>query len=628
MYKIGFGRETLRNYYVRVASLFAGAAGRLGRRKLLLSLVLVNTFLYSALSISQHRHFLSGYDVAIFNQAVWLYSRFSPPRVSVRSNRAENLLGDHFHPIVATLAPLYWLNAGAETLFVAQGLLVALSVVPVFLFAEGRLGRRPAWLFAISYSLYWGVQRTVEFEFHEVAFAIPLIASAILFIERRMRKGYFVCFVLLLLTKENLSLLVAFFGVYLLLLRRLKDGLITLALGAATLPLLIKVVIPALSRRTYSYWAYSAFGTGPASALQTILRKPAFVLEILSTPPVKLQTMWLIFSSLLFLPLLSPLLVLTIPLLAERFLGSNLNFWQPYYHYNGTITPIVVMAAADAISRVARLFGEGRARRACVYVLTAGVMAMTLYMQPTLPLWRLTSPDVWRLTDRERVGREALSVIPPEASVAAQINIAPHLSARRDVYILHPYAVAPDCDYVIASSQVPHHPFESFGEIEEYLRRQEARGYVRAFERDGWVVLRQAEPAAPDSPPVLITQEDSTRAAALESVSFTSGPFTVRAIHSFSPDGRTRIVLFGLNVDMRFKNGLPAAEVWAEDLKGRSYRLEVETVDRVLKPFEVTQVVARLPEEMEGAGEVWVSIKSRGVASNRALITIAPSARR
>ena len=52
-----------------------------------------------------------------------------------------NLLGDHFHPLIAVLAPLYWIWDDPRMLLLAQAALFAASMVPVARFAERR---RPA----------------------------------------------------------------------------------------------------------------------------------------------------------------------------------------------------------------------------------------------------------------------------------------------------------------------------------------------------------------------------------------------------------------------------------------------------------------------------------------------------
>src|SRR4051812_5661964 len=189
--------------YRRVVLVAKGIYARLMERRLLLLLVLLATAFYSCVSILRHLHFGSGWDLVIFDQGVWQYSRFHAPIVTGRINYPINQLGDHFHPIIALLAPLFWIFNSAEALLVGQAFIVALSIIPVFLFTERRLGHKAAWLFSLSYSIFWGVQRTTEFEFHELAFAVPLIAFAVYFIDLRKTKGYFACFVLLLLTKED-----------------------------------------------------------------------------------------------------------------------------------------------------------------------------------------------------------------------------------------------------------------------------------------------------------------------------------------------------------------------------------------------------------------------------------------
>jgi len=136
-----------------------GAIAAFKRRKLLWLFVLALTIVYSSLSILRHWHFAStAYDLGIFDQAIWQYSRFGPPYNTVRLHLfQDNLLGDHFHPIIILLAPLYWFTDKVEALLVAQALLFAVAIVPIFLFTEKRLGKVAAYLFCISYSIFWGI---------------------------------------------------------------------------------------------------------------------------------------------------------------------------------------------------------------------------------------------------------------------------------------------------------------------------------------------------------------------------------------------------------------------------------------------------------------------------------------
>ena len=448
------------------------AARPFGRWLPLLLIILVAALAYSSLSVSRHRHFSSSaFDLGVFDQAIWRYSRFEPPYNSFRTDRIdENILGDHFHPILLLLAPLYWFTDSVEALLVAQALLFAIAALPIFLFTEKRVGRLAAYLFALSYSIYWGVQLAVEFDFHEIAFAVPLIAFAIYFIDEGRWRAYFACACLLLLTKEDLSVLVVFFGFYLISLGHIRKGLISAGLGAAWLFLALKLFIPFFSSKGgYRYWDYGTFGTGPLDSIRTIFRNPGLLIRTLVTPATKLRTGWLIFSPFLFLACFSPLVILMIPLLAERFLSNIEHYWMPAFHYTATISPVMAMASADALGRLSGLIKEIRVRRLLVTSLSFIILGINLYLLPSFPLWKLTDSAYRHRTPGDRAGYDALSIIPREASVTAQNNIAPHLSHRRNLFLIKPLGFAPESDYIIASSEVSPYPFPDYKDIEAYL---------------------------------------------------------------------------------------------------------------------------------------------------------------
>jgi len=494
----------------RLAQVLSRASSSFWRRRFLWLLVFIVTAAYSSLSILRHLHFnSSAYDLGIFDQAVWQYSRFHAPFDSVRSNLlTENILSDHFHPILILLAPMYWLLNTVAALLVAQALLFALAIVPIFLFTEKRLGQASAYLFALSYSIFWGVQKAIEFDFHEIAFAVPLIALAIYFIDEKRWKAYFVCLGCLLLTKEDLSVLVVFFGVYLIAIKQFKRGLISIGAGLVWFFAALKIFIPFFTAPSairvgsfYRYWSYNQFGTDPLSALWTMIKNPLLVIRTLFSPVIKLQTYWYIFHPFLFLAFCSPLFILALPLIAERFLSQGAQFWGLDFHYTATLAPVLVMASVDGLFRIARLLKqEAHARRLAISA-SILMLVLNLYLLPRFPLWNLTSVQYWRLSSSDQAGRQAVSLIPRTASVAATAPITPHLTHRPEIYVLNPMIVIPDADYIIASERLSSFPFANFQEIKYYLDYQQARGYRQVFAQEGWIVLkREATTGTP--PPI------------------------------------------------------------------------------------------------------------------------------
>jgi uncharacterized membrane protein len=106
---------------------------------------------YSVVSISYYVRLDPGsYDLAIFTEYVKQYAHLRAPVVDVRSP-GLNLLGDHFHPIVALVAPFFRIAPTPVTLLVAQALLVAISVIPVSRAATAKLGTTAGRVIAVAY---------------------------------------------------------------------------------------------------------------------------------------------------------------------------------------------------------------------------------------------------------------------------------------------------------------------------------------------------------------------------------------------------------------------------------------------------------------------------------------------
>ncbi|NVI92152.1 DUF2079 domain-containing protein, partial [Actinomadura sp. BRA 177] len=363
----------------------AGTGGGARRRRLLLSgLIAGSALLYAAYALMRLRAFRTGsYDLVIFDQAVRSYSRFDLPVAMVKGVHNGfgpdfSVLGDHFSPILALLAPLYWIHDGPESLLVAQAVLFALAIWPIWRFAERRLGPGAAYCAAGAYALSWPIAEALAFDFHEVAF-VPLLSA--LLVERydAGRRGQAaVAAFALLLVKEDMGLLLAGFGLYLLTRpdeqdgerRGLRDllprgdrraGLAYAVVGLVATWVCSRVLIAAFGGDNGYYWAYGALGPDVPHAAAHALTHPWDVATVLVDPPQKVVTMALLVLPLLLLPLASPLTLTAVPLLAERMLASRFgNWWEPHYHYNAFLIAVLVLAAVDG---AARLRGRLRAAR-------------------------------------------------------------------------------------------------------------------------------------------------------------------------------------------------------------------------------------------------------------------------
>ncbi len=142
------------------------------------ALGLLFTAVYAVVSLARlHRLGTRSWDVAIFEQAIRGYAHLGAPIVDVKGP-GYNLLGDHFSPLLVVFAPFYRLLPGPSTLMVGQALLIGLSVAVIARAAMRHLGTAAGIAVALAYGLSWGIQSGVNFDFHEVCLAMPLLALA------------------------------------------------------------------------------------------------------------------------------------------------------------------------------------------------------------------------------------------------------------------------------------------------------------------------------------------------------------------------------------------------------------------------------------------------------------------
>ncbi|MEV0073676.1 DUF2079 domain-containing protein [Amycolatopsis sp. NPDC050768] len=189
---------------------------------------------YAGWALLRHAEFQTGgYDLGIFEQAVRSYTEGRSP-VSDLIAPGYLLPGDHFHPILVVLVPFYALWRGPETLLVVQSLLLATSAIPVTRCAIRQLGQRCGTVTGVGYVLSYGLLTAASFDFHEICFAVPLVALCGEHLLSGRWNAAVLCALPLILVKEDLPVTVAAVGVYLVLKRRLVLGSMTVLVGIGT----------------------------------------------------------------------------------------------------------------------------------------------------------------------------------------------------------------------------------------------------------------------------------------------------------------------------------------------------------------------------------------------------------
>jgi uncharacterized membrane protein len=339
----------------------------------------------------------ASWDLGIYTEYVKQLSLLRAPIVDVRGS-GFNLLGDHFQIGLAVLAPFFRLFPSPATLLFFQALLTALSVFPVMAAGSLLLGRPSGRLIGFAYGFSWGLQQMIDFDFHEIALAVPLLAFSLSALVRGRVRATVLWALPLVFIKEDQGFTVAAIGALLvfdgvsgvsgvsghsvlasgpprpgLAARRgsIGWGVLLFGWGLTWSVLAITVIIPHFNPlHEYYYWKDGGVVGGGNSGLSV----GGLVVQTASGWPVKLQTVLMLLLPTAFAALGSPLALIALPSLALRFVSTNSAYWGTDWHYNATLMPILFIAAVEAIARW-RAVGPGR-RPGLLSGLLSGRMAV------------------------------------------------------------------------------------------------------------------------------------------------------------------------------------------------------------------------------------------------------------
>ncbi|MED6337172.1 MAG: DUF2079 domain-containing protein, partial [Actinomycetota bacterium] len=96
----------------------------------LCGIIVAFTVYYGSLTLNIHHGLgTAAYDSGLYDQGMWLLSRFRSPFVTTMG---RNLLGDHPSFILLVLVPFYWFAPGAWILFWSQAAVIGLGALPVY----------------------------------------------------------------------------------------------------------------------------------------------------------------------------------------------------------------------------------------------------------------------------------------------------------------------------------------------------------------------------------------------------------------------------------------------------------------------------------------------------------------
>jgi uncharacterized membrane protein len=370
------------------------------------------------------------YDTAIFSEAVKGWATLGAPIADIKG-AGYNLLGDHWSPILAILAPVWWVWPSPLMLVTVQALLFGWSVGVVSDTAARSTTRGRGVAIGLAYGLSFGLQRAVDSGFHEIAFAVPLLALVMRQLLRGRPERAVYWALPLLLVKEDLGLTVAALGVLIAVRRPHRWlGLLLAVIGLASTVADVLVFIPHFNAgHRYDYWAKVPGGSlAHVGGWRLVLG--------LVWPLIKWQTFGWTVGVTGFLCLRSHYMALAAPMLLWRFTSSNPIYWGTSWHYGAPLMPIVFLAAVDGLGRleVSRVRWQRRYWFQVVPVMVAAGVACTVALP--LGVTGLVNAGTYPFGGRASAMAAADAVIPPGVVVSADVAQGSLLAARDRVFFV------------------------------------------------------------------------------------------------------------------------------------------------------------------------------------------------
>ncbi|MGB3716251.1 MAG: DUF2079 domain-containing protein [Candidatus Promineifilaceae bacterium] len=373
-------------------------------------------------------------DIDQFSQAIWntLHGRFLFTTVTNQS-----ILAFHFSPYLSLLSPLLLIWSDVRILFLAQTVSVAATGVILYRIVEDRHRTLAPW-FLLAFYLNASLHTVSLYELRRVTFAMPFIALMFYGLLKNRKGPLLVGIVFSLLIKEDLGLIVAMVGLYLVLFKRdWKWGIPITVLGLAWSASMLLWIIPSLRGGDYNQLRYFAnWGNSPLEIVRTIFLNPFRVVSTIFDLNGLLALVRVLIPLAIVLPFLAPeFALIAFPFVVMMLLSGDRDMHTLSRWYMAPVLPILFGAVAALLNRLS----ERKARWVVVALLVASVVGYFVFSGG--PLGGEYEPGRYEITDRARNAWDIIERVPEDAIVASQVAFITPLAQREHIYLYPWYAI-------------------------------------------------------------------------------------------------------------------------------------------------------------------------------------------
>lgn len=433
--------------------------------------VISHGIILTTIVILRHYYFGSvlGEDTGYYNQILWStlkgeFFKGSLTQARYFSPPVNTEFAVHNSPVLFLILPVYWVFPSFYTLLILRNLALSASAIPLYLMAKEKIGGVAGVLIVVAYFLSANILFQAINAFYPLQFIALFLSFAFFFFFKERFLLFLVFLVLSLSVREEIALTTFFFGFYALFLKRgwrwviVPSALSLLWWYLSTEWVMVRsqITMEELDR------FFEFFGTGHNEVVKTFITQPGKVLEIFFTKE-NFSYLYELAKPGGMLSLLSVSSIFMIPTVAiNSIIGHFMGTMRDIsYHYSLLASVCMFHALVHGLvwlSRSGRFFSLEKSR-----VGTAGALLL-------VPLMIVGAADVIRYGGGKHQSLTAdfqrkpyqetiekiLTIIEPQAAVAAPNILLPQLSYREKLYVSNRLWRYPEVevDYLILDANV------------------------------------------------------------------------------------------------------------------------------------------------------------------------------
>ncbi len=447
---------------------------------------------------------LYGTDFALFDQVIWntLHGRLLENTII---SDAPTLLAQRFSPILFAFVPLYALWHDSRVLVLTPVVAIGSAAVPLYWLARRRLGRPLALSVVLAFWMMPGLQSIGLNIFKEIVLTIPFLMLAMWFLLAQRYKPFFACLILALMCKEEVGLIVAGLGIYIFFIqRRYVFGSVVALLGILWTTILIQIVIPYFhGSASYYYFGtgqysgsglYEYLGTSVPEIVTTLVTRPAFVLAHIFTPEkIEILTRMFLPQGIIALVGLENL-ALALPTLGYTLLSERRGqyiFGSEHYAPVYVFLAVAMVVGMERLLKLANKPNQSETYLKSVRIAIGGWVLMTsaaaYFLYAPGPLSRNFAPHTFIPSPHDQIGVQIARMIPSDAIVVVQSELASHVAQRRYLYLDTIYPCLSGVDYIFADTRRPWYTYREPG----WQMLFRSPWFITVVENDGYVLRRR-----------------------------------------------------------------------------------------------------------------------------------------